>query len=500
MIRNGYDEAEVCATFYLDSIPPVISRELSELSIEPEDNQLIIRRRITRNDRNKIHINQIPVPLNTLKKLGDFLVDLHGQHEHQSLLNEQTHVTVIDALPGVASFKQSYDTAFSEFEKATSELDAHRKRTQKLSEKKDFLEFQLKEIRSLDPRPGEEEELESELSLLSSGLERSTCSAEIIEILSGNESSILKMISQLRKKIDTLSKYDSEIEPWCEEIDNAGSALKELDSFCSSYITRIEENNDPARIEFINSRLSKIQRLKKKYSSTLEQLVELKKSLENDLEAINNSQSDASELQQKVDKCYKQCMDTGKELSAARQKAASGFDLKISSMMSTLGFSGGKLATIFTPQKDPTLDGLETVRFFSQTNPGEPLLPLSKSASGGEISRIMLAIKTVLAEHDNIPVLIFDEIDTGIGGVIASEVGKALQHLSKTHQVLCISHLHQVASVGQHHFKVFKTTSSDRTVTQVEQLDNNGRVSEIARMLGGVSEITVKHAQSLLGI
>jgi DNA repair protein RecN (Recombination protein N) len=500
MIRNGYDEAEVCATFYLDTIPPVIARELSELSIEPEDNQLIIRRRITRNDRNKIHINQIPVPLNTLKKLGDYLVDLHGQHEHQSLLNEQTHLSVIDALPGVSSFKVAYDTAFSEFEKATAELDAHRKRTAKLLEKKDFLEFQLKEIRSLDPRPGEEEELESELSLLSSGLERSTCSAEIIGLLSGDESSILKMISQLRKKIDTLSKYDSAIEPWCEEIDNASSALKELDSFCSSYITRIEEKNDPSRIEFINSRLSKIQRLKKKYASSLEQLVELKKSLETDLEAINNSQSDASELQQMVDRCYKQCIDTGKALSAARQKAASGFDQKISSMMSKLGFSGGKLATIFTSQKEPIIDGLETIRFFSQTNPGEPLLPLSKSASGGEISRIMLAIKTVLAEHDNIPVLIFDEIDTGIGGVIASEVGKALLHLSKTHQVLCISHLHQVASVGQHHYKVFKTTSSDRTVTQVEQLNNDGRVSEIARMLGGVSDITVKHAQSLLGI
>ncbi len=500
MIRNGYDEAEVCATFYLENIPPVIARELSDLSIEPEDNQLIIRRRITRNDRNKIHINQIPVPLNTLKKLGDYLVDLHGQHEHQSLLNEQAHVSVIDALPGVSSLRIAYDTAFREYEKVITELDAHRKRTEKLLEKKDFLEFQLKEIRSLDPRPGEEEELETELSLLSSGLERSTCSAEIIELLSGNESSILKMISQLRKKIDTLSKYDSAIEPWSDEIDNASSALKELDSFCNSYITRIEEKNDPARIEFINSRLSKIQRLKKKYSSSLEQLLELKKSLENDLEAINNSQSDASELQQKVDKCFKMCMDSGKELSAARQKAASSFDQKISSMMSSLGFTGGKLSTIFTSQKNPTIDGLETIRFFSQTNPGEPLLPLSKSASGGEISRIMLAIKTVLAEHDNIPVLIFDEIDTGIGGVIASEVGKALLQLSKTHQVLCISHLHQVASVGQHHFKVFKTISADRTVTQVEQLDNDGRVSEIARMLGGVSDITVKHAQSLLGI
>jgi DNA repair protein RecN (Recombination protein N) len=498
MIRNGFDEAEVCATFYLNNLSPVLIEELKELSIEPEDNQLIVRRKISRSDRNKILINQIPVPLSTLKKLGDHLVDLHGQHEHQSLLNEQSHVTVIDFLPGVQDLRLLYDKVFSEFEKAKSELESHRRKTEKLLERKDFLEFQLKEIRALDPHPGEEDELEAELKLLSSGIERSNCTSEIIALLSGNEESILKLTVHLKKKIEILSKYDSTIEPWCEELDNANAVFKELDSFCGSYLARIEETSDPSRIEFINSRLSKIQRLKKKYTATIEQLVELKSNFEKDLNAINNSQSDASELQQKVDLNYTKCLECGKGLSDARRAAAAAFDQKISLLMSKLGFTGGKLSTTFIPLNEPSLEGLETVRFYTQTNPGEPLLPLSKSASGGEISRIMLAIKTVLAENDNIPVLIFDEIDTGIGGVIASEVGNALVNLSKSHQVLCISHLHQVASMGQHHFKVFKTTSTDRTVTQVEKLDNNGRVSELARMLGGESEITIKHAQSLL--
>jgi DNA repair protein RecN (Recombination protein N) len=498
MIRSGFDEAEVSATFYIKDISSVIIDVLRELSIEPEENLLIIRRKITRSDRNKIHINQIPVPLSTLKKLGDRLIDLHGQHEHQSLLNEETHVSVIDALPGVSSHRTMYDDAFRELQKAQSELEIHRKKTEKLLERKDFLEFQLKEIRSIDPHPGEEEKLETELSLLSSGIERSNCTSEIIALLSGNSESILKLTSRLKKKLDTLSKYDSSVAAWCEELDNANSVLNELDSFCSSYLTRIEENSDPSRIEYINSRLSKIQRLKKKYSSTLEQLVILKSNLEKDLEQISNSQSDASELQHAVDSCHKKCIETGKLLSNERRKAAADFDLKISALISRLGITDGKLITVCTPLAEPSSDGLETIRFFSQTNPGEPHLPLSKSASGGEISRIMLAIKTVLAWNDNIPVLIFDEIDTGIGGLIAAEVGTALQNLSKSHQVLCISHLHQVASMGDHHFKVYKTKQTDRTVTLVEKLDHDGRVAELARMLGGVSDITIKHAESLL--
>jgi DNA repair protein RecN (Recombination protein N) len=499
MIRNGFDEAEVSATFFIKNISPVIAEELRELSIEPEENQLIIRRKISRSDRNKIHINQIAVPLSTLKKLGDHLIDLHGQHEHQSLLNEETHASVIDALPGVANIRTIYNNAFQDLQKAKLELESHRKKTEKLLERKDFLEFQLKEIRSIDPRPGEEEELENELSLLSSGIERSTCTSEIVALLSGNDISILKLTAQLRKKIDTLSKYDATVETWCEEIDNANAVFRELDSFCGSYLTSIEETSDPSRIEFINSRLSKIQRLKKKYSATLEQLVQLKSTFEKDLELVSNSQSDASEMQQIVDSCYSRCLEQGKALSVARRDAADTFDQKISAMMSLLGFNGGKLTTMFTPLSEPSSEGLENIRFFSQTNPGEPLLPLSKSASGGEISRIMLAIKTVLAENDNIPVLIFDEIDTGIGGLIASEVGSALLNLSKSHQVLCISHLHQVASMGHHHFKVYKTTHIDRTVTQVEKLNRNGRVAELARMLGGVSDISIKHAESLLG-
>ncbi|MBN1603500.1 MAG: DNA repair protein RecN [Chitinispirillaceae bacterium] len=498
MIRSGFDEATVSATFCIKNISSAIIDELNELAIVPEENQLIIRRKITRSDRNKIYINQIPIPLGTLKKLGDRLIDLHGQHEHQSLLNEETHISVIDALPGVSNHKAAYDEAFRELEKAQSELESHCNKTKKLLERKDFLEYQLKEIHSIDPHPGEEEKLETELSLLSSGIERSTCTSEIMALLSGNSESILKLTARLRKKLDTLSKYDSSVEAWCEELDNANSVLNELDSFCSSYLTRIEEKSDPSRIEYINSRLSKIQRLKKKYSATLEQLVSLKVNLEKDLEDISNSQSDASQLQHAVDSCNKRCMELGKILSEERRKAATDFDLKISALISRLGITDGRLITVFNPLAQPSSQGLETIRFFSQTNPGEPHLPLSKSASGGEISRIMLAIKTVLAENDNIPVLIFDEIDTGIGGLIASEVGSALQNLSKSHQVLCISHLHQVASMGDHHFKVYKTKQTDRTVTLVEKLDRDGRVAELARMLGGVSDITIKHAESLL--
>jgi len=192
------------------------------------------------------------------------------------------------------------------------------------------------------------------------------------------------------------------------------------------------------------------------------------------------------------------CKQEGCALSLSRKENSEKFDDAISALLKRLGFSGGRLTTRLEPLENVSAAGLETVVFYVQTNTGEPFLPLAKTASGGEISRIMLAIKSVLAEHDQVPVLIFDEIDTGIGGVLASEVGKAMRELSRSHQLLCISHLHQIASLADHHFRVYKETAANRTVTHVANLDNNEKVREIARMLGGDSEISLKHAAELV--
>ncbi len=498
LIRNGFDEAEVSGVFELNSPTKPLTDLLGQLNIDYEERELIIRRKITRNDRNRTHINQIPVPLNALKKIGDLLIDFHGQHEHQSLFNEENHLLIIDNLPGVKEVKESYSLLFESWQKSQSALLELQQKTRALSEKRDFLEYQFKELKILELRSGEEDELESELSLLSSSTERTKHTEEILTQLGSSGDSIQKRISSIRKRLDFMQKYDPSFSQWFSDVENAIDLFSELETFCSSYLSGIADNADPARIEHINSRLSKIQRLKKKYSCDVDKLIEKQNMLQQDLASIENFDADRVFMEKKAEAALRDCTDAAKKLHEARKKSSDSFDQRITALMEKLGFKGGQLVTSFEPLSKPAPEGMELCRFLVKTNPGEPFLPLSRSASGGEISRLMLAIKSVLAEHDHIPVLIFDEIDTGVGGVMASEIGRAICQLSRTHQLLCISHLHQIASMADHHFLVHKETASDRTITIVKSLNNDEKVEEIARMLGGSSEITMKHARELL--
>jgi len=498
LIRNGFDEAEVSGVFELNSPTKPLTDLLGELNIDYDEKELIIRRKITRNERNRIHINQIPVPLGALKKIGDLLIDFHGQHEHQSLLNEENHLLIIDNLPGVKEVKESYSVLYEAWQKSQTALEELKQKTRALAEKRDFLEYQFKELKSLELRSGEENELESELSLLCSSAERTKYTEEILSLLGGSADSIQKRISSIRKRLDFLQKYDPSFSQWVTDIENAINLFSELETFCGSYLSGITENADPARIEHINSRLAKIQRLKKKYSCDVDKLIEKQNELQHDLASIENFDADRVFLEKKTEAALKECTDAAKKLHEARKKSSDLFDQKITALMEKLGFNGGQLVTSFEPLPKPAPEGMEICKFLVRTNPGEPLLPLASSASGGEISRLMLAIKTVLAEQDHIPVLIFDEIDTGVGGILASEIGHSICNLSRTHQILCISHLHQIASMADNHFLVRKESSGDRTITIVKPLNNDEKVEEIARMLGGNSEIAMKHARELL--
>jgi DNA repair protein RecN (Recombination protein N) len=497
-IRMGADEAEVSGIFDLPSRSPRLRALLNDLAIEPLDGRLIIRRKVSRTDRNKILVNQIPMPLGSLKQLGDLLVDLHGQHEHQSLLSEETHGAVVDELPSVIDVKTAYSSMYKKYDAARTSLTVFEARAVALAERREMLEFQLKELSELSLRPGEEEELETELKLLSSSAERSAAASEILSLLSSSDDSIEKRVSAIRKNLEVLGKYDPSVAPWISDVANALSVFTELETFTGSYLSKIGGAANPLRIEQLNSRLSKIQRLKKKHTCDLNGLIAKRDALRENLEIIGNVDADRAELQKSLSLALDTCKKAGAALRTARQKAAKEFDKKITSIMEQLGFTSGTWLTELTFLDEPGPDGLEDIRFMVQTNPGEPLLPLSRTASGGEISRLMLAIKTVMSGHDHIPVLIFDEIDTGIGGILAGNVARSLADLSKTHQVLCISHLHQIASMADHHFMVYKEASGNRTVTRVEKLKENARIDEIARMLGGDSSIAKEHARELL--
>jgi len=499
MIRSGSDEAEVSGCLHIENIRPKLREFLDENGIEMDDNNLIIRRRISRNDKNKIHVNQIPLPLSTLKKLGDLLIDLHGQHQHQSLLNENTHIDLVDALPQTSKARVVYTESYNTYTSAREELREIQKSARELADKKEMLEFQHKEFSALDPKQGEEEALEQELSLLSTSAERASCAREILTLLNSSEGeSLQKKLTQVRRKLENFGKYDPAVEPWINDMENVLSTCSELDLFCSAYLQKTGADDSESRIEEINSRLAKIQRFKKKYSCTLDDLIKKKKDIEKSLSLLENSNSDIEQLEKKVLKLRTECLTQGEALSKVRKSTLAVFDKEITKRMEQLGFSGGEWKTELQKLEEPSPHGIETIRFLVKTNKGEPFLPLAKSASGGEISRLMLAVKSILAKQDEIPVLIFDEIDTGIGGVLAGEVSKALYALSSTHQVLCISHLHQIASGADHHYLVSKRDTGGRTITEVSELNYEQRTAEIARMLGGESQISIEHARELL--
>jgi DNA repair protein RecN (Recombination protein N) len=499
-IRAGADETELSGVFECASLPPALEALLAEHGIESDDNAIIIRRTISRNGRNRLRINQVPVPLSILKALGDLLVDFHGQHEHQSLLKPETPRILIDSLPGAAAAKTAYDKAYADYASRRAALAAHNKKATELAQKRDLLEFQHNELSALELKAGEEQQLEEEIRIIASLSERMRCASAVAQSLEGNEEadSLERRLWAIKKNLDTLAQLDSAAATWAGDIDSLMSFAGELERFISSYLQNAESQGDSARLDTLNSRLAKLQRLKKKHHCTVDELIEKRDQLARDLASLENIDADRALLQKQLSQAHSHCMRRGEQLSTARKKAGAELDGRVGAGMSRLGFTEGQWRTVYTPENEPMPTGLESVAFEVRTNPGEPFLPLAKTASGGEISRLMLAVKSFLAEKDYIPVLIFDEIDAGIGGVLAKEVAAALKKLSKTHQVLCISHLHQIASIADAHYLVHKSAKAGRTVTRARRLSGDEKVDEISRMLGGKTEISEKHARELL--
>jgi len=499
-IRSGCTDAEITGVFELRSKTGPLRTLIADAAITIEDNTLIIRRILTRNGPNRIYINQAPVPLSTLKSIGDHLIDFHGQHEHQSLLKHETAGTIINTLPDVSPAWKTYCSLFTEYTDAKNALEVFDRQAADLKQKRDLLEFQYNELAAMHFGPDEENELEQEFTMLSSVTERLACISDIQSLIQGSDAALPleRQLNRIRKDLETLQKFDPGAAQWVHEIETTATLLSELNRFCSSYASDTETTADPGRLEQINARLAKIQRLKRKYNCSFSDCMTMQEELKKKIDAIDSCDADRKILEKRVHQAETRCREQAGKLSNARLKAALAFDKGITRQMETLGFSGGSLKTVFITEPGLSANGLENAAFEVRTNTGEPFLPLIKTASGGEISRIMLAVKTVLAGQDAIPVLIFDEIDAGIGGLLATQVAASLYALSKSHQVICISHLHQIASCADQHYKVFKTFEHDRTITRVQQLNEQEKIDEISRMLGSDSAISKKHAQEIL--
>jgi len=505
MIRTGANSCEIEGIF---SIKPNSIVNFSDLPIDKTET-VIIRRKIESNGRSSCYINDRSATANTLKRLGDLLVDLHGQHEHQSLLRIEFHRQILDDFAQLDSKREALGEIYLSYFTQKAELDTLTEQIRQRKERREFDEFQYQELSAVQLRVGENETLLKEKTLLESAEKRFRLAQELNQIISENEGSLMEQFDIFQKQLAELINIDESLAASLNDIKSIRSVFDELWRNIVKYRDRIEFS--PQRLEAINERLFLIEKLQKKYNRNIEALLVLQKDLEKSLSSIEIDESRIVELKKDLALKENKLIKQAKELSRSRQQAKKSIELKLEQELAELGMPQARFIVSIVPIEDEAglyqeagkryrLDenGIDQVEFLFSANPGEEPKPLRKIASGGELSRIMLALKSVTASR--IPILVFDEIDLGIGGRVAEAVGKKLVKLSRNSQVICITHLPQIAKYAQSHFRVTKSTKAGRTRTTLLPLAESDRIEEIARMLAGtkISKTTISHARELL--
>ncbi len=485
---------------------------LQQVDVEDfEASVVILRKEISDSLRNRAFVNDSPVPNSYLIDVGNLLVDLHGQHEHQSLLKVNYHIQYLDEFGGYDQLLSEVEENYNYFIELVDELKSLKERERTLSEKRDLYRFQIEEIKNINPLEGEEEKLIQEEKILQNGEKLFQYTTELFKDLYDDQESVYDRISVALSKFDELIEIDSRFKNIKSDCDAAQVALEEIAKFLQSYFNNIEFN--PERLEQIRIRLSHFSMLKRKYQRTIEEIIAYRKQLEQKLQDIENIEGLISDKQREIDNQRKKISQFCSSLSEHRKQVALQLEKEVLEGLSQLGMKNARFkvniewipdekgaVVIEETHFKTTEKGIDQVEFYIAANPGEDLKPLARVASGGEISRIMLALKSSLAQVVKIPVLIFDEIDLGISGRIAQAVGLALKRLSRTHQIICITHLPQIASMGDHHFVVEKISEHDQTRTQIRKLSPDERAFEIAKLLGGesVTQIHVQAARELI--
>lgn len=508
VVRKGANKSFVEGIFDVsDNL--LVKNILDENEIEFQ-NELIIRREISQKGSNRCFVNDSPVALNVIKQLGDILVDLHGQHEHQSLLRTETHIDFLDNYSNNQQTLYEYKSLFQKLKQKQNELSDLLAKEQSIKEKKEVYQFQLKEIETVNPQPEEDEILNKELNILENSERLFQLSEEIYNLLYDSENSIIDQIGETRNRLNQLTSIDNSLIEVEKEFDSAYSILKEISSTIRKYKDRI--NLDTDEVEVKRERLNSLNLLKKKFGLSIEKIFELKEKLIKEINLAENFSDEINKIKDEILELKNHLLKIGKELSDKRQKNAKEVENEVKSVLKNLGINSPSFEIRFLPidseeflGNDKTkigynVKGLEEVEFFISTNPGEDLKPLVKVASGGEVSRIMLALKTALAKNDKLPLLIFDEIDTGISGRIAQKVGQALLDLSKHHQIIAITHLPQIAAFAQHHFAVEKVQSEERVSSKIKYLNEDERITEIAKLISGdkITETSIQSAKQLM--
>ena len=509
-IRSGSESATVEGIFTCAAESPLLSLGRS-FGIEIEEDFLTLRRELSTDGRSKAYVNGRPVTLSLLKKIGDLLIDLHGQHQHQSLLNIESHVDFLDTFGDLQTLRSRVGKLYASYQSTLQRVREHRTQEALLKEKEELYRFQLKEIRAVNPIEGEEDDLERERNLLENSEKLFQCADELFEQLYQSEDSVIDRLSLLRNTFETMTHIDNRLGDHMRFFDDTVRGLQELSNILLTY--RQETEYDPDRLEAVRDRLGAFSRLKRKYGGSMDRVIEYCRSLEENLSAVNGYSDRLGAYERELAQTKHRLGELCTSLSEKRQAATHRLKKLVENELADLGMKHVQfeIRSSWIEDEDGIVElekerywadhrGMDRIEFFIAPNVGEELKPLAKIASGGEISRIMLAIKSTLARLGGVPTMVFDEIDIGIGGKIAEAVGEKLKKLAGSHQILCITHLPQIASLSEEHFSVAKKIHKGRTVSSISHLDEMEKVEEIARLLGGkdVTPIVRKHAQELV--
>ncbi|RXT13797.1 DNA repair protein RecN [Ammoniphilus sp. CFH 90114] len=510
-VRYGEKKAEIEALFEVEQDHPLFEL-LPQLGIEPpDDGMLILKRDITAQGKSICRINGQLVTLATLKEVGPWLVNIHGQHEHQSLMDADRHLNWLDAFAGeeLRSSKEEYGQVYRDYRTARSEYIKFAKNEQHLAQRQDMLAFQLQEITEANLQPLEDEEMMKGKIRLVNGEKLYKGIDDAYSSLTGEHAS-LDWVGLALSNLESITAYDESLNEIQVQLEAAFFQLEEVARSLRSY--RDSLDFDPFRLQEIEDRLGEIQRLKRKYGKSVEEILEYAASIEDELDSIVNREERLVALKGRVKDLAQDLAIEAVELSTQRQIAAAHLSLKIEEQLKDLHMEKAKFSIEVRYQDDQQgievngskvrvkETGIDEVEFMISPNPGEPLRPVAKIASGGELSRIMLGMKAILADLEPIGALIFDEVDTGVSGRAAQAIAEKLVAVSRNKQVLCITHLPQMACMADAHFYISKTASDTETMTRVEYLTEAERVNELARLLGGVevTETTRNHAREML--
>ncbi|MBT1073102.1 DNA repair protein RecN [Pelotalea chapellei] len=495
LIRSGEEEASVEALFDVGERQEL--RQLLEESGFECDGELLIKRSISRAGKNRIFINGNMATLSLLTDISRRLINIYGQHESQTLLRPDNQLLLLDTFAGCIPLREKFSEIHGRLQVLKRRLEHLDEEEREAARRLDLLSFQSEEIAAAGLKAGEDTDLEEERQLLANAEKLGGVSGEAFERLYGGEGAILGQLRRISSSIAEIASIDQTLSETAASIEGAYLQLEDAAISLRDYSSRIE--SDPASLQQTDDRLDQIGRLKKKYGTTIEEILGYKQRIDSELETLADQQLDRQQLETECQHLAAEMETCGAELTARRSAAAAELKKSLEAEVHQLAMKNAIIEAGLTPLTEPRSTGYERVEFLFSPNPGETPRPLAKVASGGELSRLMLAIKQVLPEGD-VPTLVFDEVDTGIGGATSELVGAKLKNVAGSQQVLCITHLPQVAAFADHHLQVEKQVLNGRTATTVIALDDDSRTGEIARMLGGttITDTTRTHAREMI--